>query len=282
MPLIALYIIEFILVSAAAFFLERILQVEKARQENFQKEQIKRAMVSEDRIKCLKLEEELRAIQRNIDFNNAKYSQFRSDIDKLNRRRMDLEDIYDDVKRRIQGIKYLGAQERAVVVRQLNSQATSVRATYGPLLIGALITLGTAISTFLFEIIQSNRAAEARLREIQNLPSQCNCDFTLESSGGDDFIQVYSIVPKPENTVISISFTAYTVADRLIISVDGNIIYDSGCVGEGEGGNGQSSVSATATLPANSNVMTVQVLAECGAETGSIWDLSIGNICIID
>jgi hypothetical protein len=278
-------IIEFILVTAAGYYLERVAQLQKARLEAMETDRLIKAMEVRSKMKCLKLEEEVKALRRFLDEFNAKYTRYQGNLDKLNRRRMDIEDIYDDAKRRLEGMKMTGSygsQQRAANLQYLQGQSTKVRATLGPLLIGALITLGTQIIMFVFEAVRLRLSTEARLNEIEKLENQCPCEGLNAASGSDDYLRIFSIISKPENTQISISFNAYQVGDKLIISVDGNVIYDSGCVGTGAGGNGQSGVSATAIVPANSNVMTVQVIAECGAETGTVWDFSIDGICILE
>lgn len=273
-------VVEFILVTSAVVILENILQAEKARQYNILLEKYKERIIEKARIDCLKLEEEVKALQRLIDENNAKFTKVRGDIDKLNRRRMDLEYIYEDAKRRLKGAQMLGAKQVNAVIRDLELQAPRVRSTYQGLLIGALIALAASILTWLAELLWQQRTWEAKLKEIEKQESKCTCKGLTAQSGGSDFLKIYRIIKKPVSTKISISFSAYRVPDKLIISANGNTIYDSGCIGTGAGGNGQESVSATAIVPANSSVLTVQVIAECGRETGTQWRFSIEGVCL--
>ena len=97
------------------------------------------------------------------------------------------------------------------------------------------------------------------------------CDLKLDSSGGDEgYLEVFPVFTGSVGFDVSVTFTAYSVADRFLIQG----IYDTGCIG-GQAGQ-PSSVTQTVTIPPNTENVTLQVIPNClGNTSGTVWDLSI-------
>lgn len=99
---------------------------------------------------------------------------------------------------------------------------------------------------------------------------QTLCTINLDSSGGPEgFDHTY---PAPEFTAaggtLHVSFNAYTIKDRLVLTADVGVIYDSGCI--------SGVVSPDVVVPVGTTHVRVQVLANCeGGIYTTAWTLSI-------
>jgi hypothetical protein len=63
-------------------------------------------------------------------------------------------------------------------------------------------------------------------------------------------------------------FETYTVKDRMIVTYEGHVLFDTGCVG--------ASGSPTLTYSGTSTAITVQVIPNCsGPTTGTLWNYTV-------
>lgn len=265
MPLIAIFIIEFILVTAAALYIEHLVKLEKLRQYNFESQKILRTYENLQKTKCINLQKEIDAIQRNIDYNNAQYSKYKSEINKLNRKRLDLEDLLDDAKRNLAGVKYNSSKQEEILRRYLNSGGPKTGPTYGGALIGALIALIPILATLIYEKLNTLRLQREALKEAEKLASECGLLWQATGTPGPGCVvtpQQSKSFTNPINGPAIISIFG-SVDDDVVINGSvyepGAYIYDCGL-------NGAHSFNYEATVQAG-EVTTVSFNDNHGAQT---------------
>jgi hypothetical protein len=112
-------------------------------------------------------------------------------------------------------------------------------------------------------------------------PPCCCPEIELNSAGGDDgYDETFTHQSFNASYNIFVAFTAFLVADELLIFANGNQIYTTGCVGTEVGQ--PSSVSATVTVPANTTSFRIKVNPLCGGgfTSGTAWILFVSNVCL--
>lgn len=104
-------------------------------------------------------------------------------------------------------------------------------------------------------------------------------DIELNSAGGDEgYDEEFELQKQNNEYEFTVVFSAFFVPDRLILSADGEGIYDSGCIGTQIGQ--PSSVTETVLMPAGAQKLRVQVDPNCaGPTTGTAWTLLLSGIC---
>lgn len=111
-------------------------------------------------------------------------------------------------------------------------------------------------------------------------PCCCPCTgINLNSSGGDEgYSEDFDLRSGFSYNVIA-TFTAFTIADRLILTTNLGLLWDTGCIGSELGG--PSSVSEVLSITAEMTTLNITVIPLCGPSTsGTEWVFSIPNICI--
>jgi len=111
----------------------------------------------------------------------------------------------------------------------------------------------------------------------------CSCccgDLIIDTQGGDEgYLETFDLLKSSNAYSFLVTFTAFFVADRLIISTDKGPVYDSGCIGTELGQ--PSSVTANPTIQANASTVTIQVIPLCGPSTeGTAWIVFLEKLCI--
>jgi len=237
MPILATYVIEFILITAATLYTQHLIALEKLRQYNFESMKLLRTLESQQKLKCLNLQKEIDAIQRNIDYNNAQYLKNKKEIDKLNRKRLDLEDLLDDSKRTLAGVKSASANQQKALVRHLDSKAPKTGPTYGGLLIGALLAFVPTLAELIYEKLRSLAIQRELAKEIEKLLSECGLFWQETGTPGPGCVvtpQGSKSFKNPVNGPAKIRITG-TVDDDIVINGSvyqpGAHIYDCGLNG---------------------------------------------------
>jgi hypothetical protein len=205
MPIIAIYIIEFILITAASLYIEHLIKLEKIKQYNWKSSQLLKRYEDLARSRCLNLDNEIAAIKRNIEYNNSQYYKYKNDIDALNRKRLDLEDALQSAKQRLSGVQYANQKEAAALEKHLLQQSPTPSPTYGKLLIGSFIAIGVVLSQLLYEMLQTYLAQEAALKDLENDAGACGTTFEWNGFGGDNLPireegQCYTTPQAPQRT----------------------------------------------------------------------------------
>lgn len=111
-------------------------------------------------------------------------------------------------------------------------------------------------------------------------PCCCPCTgVLLDSEGGEEgYSEDFNLRSGFSYNVIA-TFTAFVVADRLILTTNLGTLWDTGCIGEEVGE--PSSVSEVLLITAEMTTLNITVIPLCGPSTvGTIWVFSIPNICI--
>jgi hypothetical protein len=110
-------------------------------------------------------------------------------------------------------------------------------------------------------------------------PPECQ-EITLNSEGGDagyDETFTHQSLSTSYNTFVV--FTAFFIADELLIFANGNQIYTTGCIGTEV--SQPSSVSAEVTIPENTTSIRIKVNPLCGPTSeGTLWTLFVSNLCL--
>ena len=103
-------------------------------------------------------------------------------------------------------------------------------------------------------------------------PSLCASPFcctNLDTSGSDaGYYATYNVTGQfVSSTNVNVFFEAYTIKDRLTLVANGSNIYDSGCI--------SGNVSPVVTIPAGTNSIAINVIADCDGGTDTVWVLQI-------
>lgn len=108
------------------------------------------------------------------------------------------------------------------------------------------------------------------------------CGTALNVSGGGIATTNYTIALGPTFGLVTFSYCSFNLKDRFVVTFDGVVVIDTGCVSAGSGSGGTPGVGpgtrcsspATATFMKSTvtETATVTVYGGCDGEDGTVWD----------
>lgn len=85
-------------------------------------------------------------------------------------------------------------------------------------------------------------------------------------SGGDT-PQTYAVDMGATSATFNFYWETYVVEDRLIVRYQGNVLFDSGCVGDGN--------TETLNFSGSSSLITVEVQPSCTGPGSAVWEFEV-------
>ena len=91
-----------------------------------------------------------------------------------------------------------------------------------------------------------------------------NAACSTQQVAGGDIPETRTIQMGRSSGTFTFRYNTYTVKDRMVVSYDGRVLFDTGCVGRAS--------STTLTYSGTSTAITVQVIPNCsGPTSGTLW-----------
>jgi hypothetical protein len=97
-------------------------------------------------------------------------------------------------------------------------------------------------------------------------------DCPLLQDAGGDLAEVHIVDMSQSSGQFNFSWDTMTIKDQIIIEYEGQVLFDTGCVGEDN--------SKELEINGNSTEITIKVIPNCAGESGTSWDFEVS--CLTD
>ena len=92
--------------------------------------------------------------------------------------------------------------------------------------------------------------------------------LNVQATGSEDLKNFFVTVKHADiNVPLSIKYETYSAKDRVVLTLDGEQVFDSGCVGENK--------ELKIPLKENSEKLKVEVFAKCAGASGTSWKIGV-------
>lgn len=96
-------------------------------------------------------------------------------------------------------------------------------------------------------------------------PGPWQCNTTVQQGG--DTPETHTIEMGAASGTFDFYYETYSIRDQILVTYEGTVLYDTGCVGEDD--------TVSLTYSGTSTLITVQVIPNCAGTTGTLWDFRI-------